>query len=250
MKNNLTPEQRVNKNGHVVTKHVKAQPTSATSTAGFPAPASQPVSTVYRASRITNMVHQMDIGTLYGDSGDLAVEEALTGFSDSTIDIIEKAVAFNTEHGNQRRKFMYSVITEADERTVRETMFHRPHYPIDVDTSEAIGITKGLHQLERFKGHAHLEELTGEDLDTAIAFISVTSFLVSPFSGGHVVYEYVDDDQDESVYIADKEMHDLIVQHYDKADDMTIFMASRDSSDPAALREYLENYTALAEGSL
>jgi hypothetical protein len=145
---------------------------------------------------------------------------------------------------------MYSVITETDERTVRETMFHRPHYAIDVDTNNAISITKGLHQLERFKDHPHLEELTGEDLDTAIAFLKVTDFLDSSFSGENLAYEYVDDDQDESVYIADEEMHDLIVQHYGKADDMMKFMESRDSSDPAALREYLENYTALAEGSL
>jgi hypothetical protein len=203
-----------------------------------------------REERIYALILELDFRSFYGQRSEEEAQKCLYAFSDSTLDLIEKASAWNKNQGHPRFKFMFHVITELDEQNVREAMFYWPHYINDLDTAEAIGFVKGLRMLDRFKGMTNLETLTGIDLDTAIAFLNVTATLDEDIVCEHLENAYVDGSDDESIFINKKDLHDLIVDHYDRADQIRTFIKERGTTDAAVIREYLENHAALNAGAL
>jgi hypothetical protein len=206
--------------------------------------------TAEREERIYALIAELDFRSYYGQRSEEEAQVCLYAFSDTALSLIEKASSWNKSQGRPRFRFMFHVITELDEQSVREVMFYWPHYLHDLDTAEAIGIVKGLRLLDRFKGTTSLEKLTGVDLETAIAFLNVTATLDEDVTCECLESAYVDDSNDESIFINKKELHDLIVDHYDKADQISNFIRERDTTDAAVIREYLESHAALNTGTL
>lgn len=206
--------------------------------------------TVEREEKIRALIKEMEFRSYYGKHSEEEAQKRLYTFSDDTLGLVEAAVQWNRSQGHPRFKFMFHVITELDEQSVRETMFYWPHHVNDLDTPEAIGFVKGLRLLERFKGVTSLEKLTGVDLETAVAFLHVTATLDEDIVCECLESTYVDNSNDESIFINQKDLHDLIVDHYDKADQIRQFIKERDTTDAAAIREYLENHAAINTGVL
>lgn len=203
-----------------------------------------------REERIYSLLTELDFRSYYGQRSEEEAQKRLYAFSDGTIELIARTSAWNKEQGHPRFRFMFHVITEMDEQGVREAMFFQPHYLHDLDAIEAIGIIKGLHFLDRFKGVASLENLTGADLETAIAFLNVTATLDEDVTCEYLEESYEDGSDDASIFINQKDVHDLIVDHYDKADQIRKFIRERDTTDAVVIREYLENHSAINIGVL
>jgi hypothetical protein len=205
---------------------------------------------VEREEKIRAILKELDFRSYYGQRSEKEAQKSLYTFGDDTLRLVEVAVQWNKFQGHPRLKFMLHVITGLDEQSVREAMFYWPRHVNDLDTDEAIGFVKGLRLLERFKGVNSLEKLTGVDLETAIAFLNVTATLDEDIVCECLESAYVDDSNTASVFINQKDLHDLIVDHYDKADQIRWFIRERDTTDAAAIREYLENHTSLNAGTL
>jgi hypothetical protein len=133
-------------------------------------------------------------------------------------------------------------------------MFYRPHFSNASDLTNAsptvlpFGVVHGLHHLDRFKNHEHLEELTGRDFETAVAFMDVTAALYK-----HTMREQLSYKIGEGIaytHITDTDLHDLISEYPDKADEMIAIIRERQTGDAALIRTYVENGTALREGML
>lgn len=203
-----------------------------------------------REEKIYALIKELNFQSYYGKHSEEEAHKRLYEFSDGTLDLVEAAVQWNKSQGHPRFKFMFHVITELDEQSVREAMFYWPRHANDLDTAEAIGFVKGLRLLDRFKGIASLEKLTGVDLETAVAFLNVTATLDEDIVCECLESTYVDESNDESIFINQKDLHDLIVDHYDKADQIRRFIKERDTTDAAVIREYLEDHAALNAGML
>lgn len=203
-----------------------------------------------KRERIHALITALDFGSYYGQRSEEEAQQCLYAFSDDTLCLIENASAWNKSQGHPRFKFMFHAITELDEQSVREIMFYWPHYLHDLNPEEAIGFVKGLRLLERFKGVKSLEKLTGVDFETAVAFLNISATLDEDVACECLESTYVDDSNDESIFINEKSFHDLVVDYYDKADQIRSFIREREITDAVVIREYLENHAALGSGTL
>lgn len=199
--------------------------------------------------RIDSIVENTGFDSFYGKHAADEARRSLGRFEESTLELIERVSLSNASKGHPHFKFMLHVITALDERDTREVMFFFPHYLGDIDTEEAIGYVKGLRILDRFKDVPRLEELTGKDFTTAVAFLNITATMDED-----VTCEYLENDHVESdipsVYINDKALHDLIVEHYEKAEQIRRFIWDRRITDPAVIREHLSSHSSLSSGTL
>lgn len=155
------------------------------------------------------------------------VEEArkqLATYSDSTIALIVKS----TRNPNRRVGLMTTVINKTDERTVREVLSLHVHCPSRVAPPNAkhhdlIGIIRGLHQIERFKDHK-LEELTGDELKVAIAFMNITSAAHRSFDNSSLCVANPHDLATATIHISNTTVQKLITDHHHRMDDLIAFL--------------------------
>lgn len=180
------------------------------------------------------------------------VRTKLAGFSPSTLEIIDSTIRWRkTDPGiGLTTSHLYQFITKPnDENHIRELMTFYPHVEnsIFLTPGRVEKIIKGLHDLDHFKDSLNLDELVGRDADTAIAFIKVTSHLCK-----YTAYECttVTNDDRSMIHVASKELHDLIVDHPDKSEEMMQFIKERHTGDAELIREYIGQDSALKQGWL
>lgn len=165
--------------------------------------------------------------------------------NDTNLDLIPAVVFMQETHGNQF-KFLYTVVDDEDEDLLREILFF---YPLirELDQVMLKLFINGLRHIEYFQGVTNMATLTGRHLETALAFIKVTSALNL----------YLQDEGLEHVwtsapytYITDKELHTLIISYPDKADELAAYIAERRDGSPESLRKYVETTAGLRTGAL
>lgn len=242
------PELRVNKLGHTVTKHVRSQQaTSSLSMIPAPLPGNQqPLS---RAQIIDGIMHDLAQGGAWGSLRNDDLRKRINTLSDSTLEIAHATTEWSRQRTMTVEDLIDIAIMFTDEPQTREALFYRPL--IDADGADPVlilGAITGLHWVDRFRRYERLEDLTGHDRDTAVAFINVTIALHQ-----HTDREQLDPTPRNGIagaVLVDLELHDIITETPDKSDQIIEFIAERKNADPEALREYFRNDTALREGSL
>lgn len=203
-----------------------------------------------RVIRVELLLDKLGFREFYGAASTAAAGKCLSRLDNSTLDLVDRACDWNSAQGFPRFKFMFHVITRLDESTMREVLFYFPSYRGDQDTDEAIGYVMGLHSLAYFSGMKNLDTLTGEDFEVAAAFLNITATLDESFARECLEEEYSEGDNLPSIFINNDVLHDLIVDHYDKAEQIIQFIRERDTEDASVIREYLEKHSALSTGIL
>lgn len=239
----LTPEQRVNKLGHVVTKHVKSLPANNAPASKLPAPA--PVSPYYREQRMVNLAALLDNQLLLSPGQMFKLRNKFDTYKDdTTFDLLEAAAEHNNALPLPEGNFMYKLIVECPEQEIRETCHYRDLTADYLGTTELHGYVNGLHQLAPYQ-NTRLETLTGTDLETAINLINLKATLKE-----HAPEE-LDEDDDRAVTFANPDLTNLLLENPQHAPAIKAYIQERHTADPEALREYLSNAaTALNNGVL
>lgn len=243
----LIPEQRVNKLGHVVTKHVKAAPATGSRTKTLPAPAAAPATDHLKEQRVNNLVASLDAHLLLSPGQVHKLRTKLSSYKNSTTyDLLDAAAQWNTEQLLPSGKFMFSLITLSTEQAVRETAYYRPRLGADLSNNQVHQLTHGMHLLDRYRD-TRLEELTGQEQELATAYLAITATLDAhvPDDTLHDFYK-----NEPAVTIRDPKLIDLIATHCQQTHQIISYIEERSSAVPAALREYLDNATALKTGVL
>lgn len=239
----LTPEQRVNKLGHVVTKHVKAVPANNAPASKLPAPA--PVPRYHREQRIKDLTALLDNQLLLSPGQLFKLRNTFDTYKDdTTFDMIEAAAEQNNALPLPDSNFMYKLITDCPEREVRETCHYRDLTTAYLGTTELHGYVNGLHQLAPYK-NTRLEDLTGTELEAAVNLINTKATLKE-----HAPHE-LDEYDDRTVTFANPELTSLLLENPQHAPAINAYIQERYTADPEALRDYLSNAaTALNNGVL
>ena len=173
---------------------------------------------------------------------------AFLRFSDSTMELIASTVESHEAKPGPEHEFPFHMFVEYPESSLRSFMVYLPQLDAEFDNFEATEIITGLTRLERFKDHPQIDALTGEDFDIAVAFLKVTSALYDRMDDKHLTF--YEGKGDPAGYIGDISYQDLIVRHYRQADAITDYIRERGISDLDAIKEYLDNGTALNTGVL
>jgi hypothetical protein len=238
----LTPEQRVNKLGHLVTKHVKTIP-AASSTAGkLPAPA--PLPKYHKEQRSKDLATRLDTHLLLSPGQLFKLRNKLETYKDpTTYDLLQTAADNNNALPLPEGNFMYKLIVDCPEREIRETCHYRDLTAQYLGTTELHGYVNGLHQLKPYK-NTNLEDLTGTALAAAVNLINIKATLKE-----HAPNELNTDD-DRTITFRNPELTALILDNPQHAPAINSYIEERHSADPEALREYLTNTTALNNGVL
>lgn len=238
----LTPEQRVNKLGHVVTKHVKTAPAASTPASNLPAPA--PLSSYHREQRIKDLATRLDNQLLLGPNEMFKLRNKLDTYKDpTTYDLLEAAADSNNAFPLPEGNFMYKLIIDYPERNIRETCHYRDLTNKNLGTTELHGYINGLHQLDRYK-NTRLEDLTGTELATAVNLINIAASLQE------YAPQELNDDDDRVITFRNPELMDLILDNPQHAPAINSYIEERHTADTDALRNYLTNTTALNNGVL
>lgn len=247
MNSNLTPEPRVNKLGHTVIKHVNPNKRTMQIRVMMPAPAAGP--DPYRNKLTDEIMSAMSTGFSYSNTPPQKIEARLAGFSTRTLEIIDKACAWNRQRPMPTPRTIFETLRDEPETVIREFMSYLPFIDEEINLPQAAGvrITAGLHHLPYFKDHDDLSALEERGFETAVAFINVTAYLVQYAESDSLM---MSSDGTGSYHLADADLHDLIVAHPDKADQMIKIISERKTGDAALIRAYIENGTALREGAL
>jgi hypothetical protein len=143
---------------------------------------------------------------------------------------------------------MKNAILEIKESALREVMFFCSRLTFNVHLVGVMQITAGLHLVDDYEEVSDLTCLRGEALDVATALFNVTA----------AVAEYTTQDQlvtkshqgRKALCLSDLELQGLITASHQQANDIIAVIRERDSSDAGAIREYLNNGTALGTGVL
>jgi hypothetical protein len=247
--NNTTPQPRVNKLGHVVTKHVLNSTAAAPSKTALPAPAAVAVQVApveARDAKIERLIVEMNIAILYGKESDEHVRASLATFSDSTLDLISTTAAWHRSMGLPRLRFMLSVITETRESSLRGIMSMVPLFRDDLTTEDTSKLACGLRHLDQFNGQ-NLEDLTGRDRELAADLINVAAVVY--LNLGDDVLEETDDEYGEPTMHVHQDLADLIASHPTQVEAIKGFIRDRDTADVEVIREYLQ-IGALRDGVL
>lgn len=247
--NPTTPQPRVNKLGHVVTKHVLTNPASPALKTALPAPVAlleQTAPIEPRDAKIDRLIVELNIGALYGEDSDIQVREALNGFGDTTLDLISTTAAWHRSKFLPRLRFMFSVLTELDEPAVREVISMTPLFLDDLETGDIIGLSLGLRHVGHFNGQK-LEDLTGRDRELAADLINVAAGVYVNL--GVDALEDADDEDSDSTRHVRSDLADLIASNPGQAVAIRDFIRDRDSADAELIREYLQ-IGVLREGVL
>jgi hypothetical protein len=247
MNSNLTPEPRVNKLGHTVTKHVKPNTPTITFRSMVPAPSAGP--DAYRNKLMDSIMDAISISFGYSGTPPHKLHAKLDGFSTDTLEIIGNTCAWSKQLPVPVSRVMFEILNDEDEPLIREVMSCLPFIDRDINLPAAAGvrIIAGLHHLDHFKDHEDLAVLEEHDFKTAVAFINVTAYLVQYAESESLM---MSSDGTGSYHLANADLHDLIVTHPDKADQMIKIISERTTGDAALIRSYVENGTALREGAL
>lgn len=249
---NTTPQPRVNKLGHVVTKHVLTSPATPPLKATLPAPVApvQTASAEARDAKIKRLVTGINAGRLFGKDSDAEVRDALNAFSDSTLDLISYTAGWHRSKGLPRIRFMYSVLTlvteEDKERTVREIMSMVTLFRDDLNTDEMLRIINGLHHVGQFDGK-HLDALTEDERQLAEELTNLTATIYIRI-GSSALGTTDDGDGDPTLHLR-KDLADLIARYPGQVESIQGFIIDRESTDAELIREYLQ-IGALGEGVL
>lgn len=194
-----------------------------------------------RDGRIDHLISLMGHHSVPAPNYRKKLLERLSAFSDTTLDIIETSA----EDGYVLDS---ATIIKHTEHAVREASFYLPRFTRDTTAYDSREIANGLHYLDRYRNVDRLEELTGTELDIASAFLNVTSALYEHASADHVEITYYK--SDSAGYIKDPALQDLIATNYQQAETIISYIVERGSADSEALRDYLDNETALKGGVL
>ena len=245
MNPNLVPTLIVNKNGVTTTVHKKPLNTSAAST-NLPAPAA-PATDYLKERRINSLVTKLDTHLLLSPGQTFKLKNALAAYKDSTTyDLLEAAAQWNSKRLFPDGNFMYATITQNTEQAVREAAYYRTRFDTEISNSKVNHLINGMHLLDRYKDTA-LEQLTGTDQEIATALLEVTKAL-NEHAKDAVTHVFRNDDP--ATVIHDPDLIDLITTQYHRSHQIISYIEERRSADPAALREYLDNNTALDNGVL
>ena len=238
----LTPEQRVNKLGHVVTKHVKTIPAASTTASNLPAPA--PLPSYHRERRIKDLTASLDTELLLSPEELFKLRNKLDTYKDpTTYDLLQEAANRNNEQLMPEGNFMYKLIITQPEQNIRETCHYKGLTTNDLGTTELHGYVNGLHVLDQYK-NTKMEDLTGTELTTAINLIDIAATLRR-----NAPIELTGWD-DAAVTYRNPELTNLVLANPQHATAIISYIEERHSADPEALRDYLNNTTALNNGVL
>ena len=206
-------------------------------------------SLMQRDALIAKLIADMDIGALVGVIVEEEIHDAMTAFSDSALELIGSAAASNKLKGNLRRKFMHAAITNGCESRTRELMFCVQLFNNDLGSNEAFVFIAGLHHLNHFRHTPRLEELAGENLLVATAFLNITAAIWEHTDMENYLAVYESDDE-YAEYIKDPELQDIISQKPEAADTIIAYIRERSAADTDGIRGYLSNAMAIREGTL
>jgi hypothetical protein len=203
--------------------------------------------TISEDSRITKLIAALDMCDFYGDDIDPTLRKTLTGFSDSTLDLIEATTAWNVARSSNHYNLMTYTINQNPEHIVREIMFFRPLFTNADSSVEFIShFVIGLHRLNYFKGRTSLEELTGIELSIAVAFLNITMAVNDYAAAG-----LVDADYHDGVlggFIGDGDYQQFVVDQHQHVEAIISFIEDRGTVDPDLILLSLESGTALMNG--
>ena len=173
---------------------------------------------------------------------------AFLRFSDKTIELIANTVEWYTAQTGPEREFAYSMLTEYDESSVRRFMLFLPQFTTDFDTYESREVITGLAHLERFKDQPQIDFLTGEEFNIAVAFLNVTAALYDRMDDKYLAF--YDDRENPAGYIKDTRYQEFVIQNYRQSDAIAQYIRERGIVDAEAIKDYLDNGTALNTGVL
>lgn len=200
-----------------------------------------------RETKISAILEALDIG--YDSTYRDVLQRGISRLSESTLDLFPAIIELHRS-GKHQYKHLYSLLNENySEQSIREVLFYRPLI-LEPDLSNHLlhKLIAGLRQLDRFTGLQQAEELAGDDLDVALAFINVTFIMLQRCPDGWVTQE---SDEGRSVaYIKDTDLQDLIAAHPKASELMADYIKTRHTGDPILLREYVESTTPLKQGVL
>jgi hypothetical protein len=236
---NLVPTPRTDKNGRTVTRHMKPQNTP-TLKAKLPAP----LASTQQAQRTKELASLLDTNLMLSPKEMFKLRNKLDTYKDpTTYDLIQEAAERNNASLFPQFNYMYKLIILNPEQNVRETCHYRELIDKQLGTTELHGYVNGLHLLDRYK-NTKLEDLTGAELDTAVSLINIAATLKE-----HAPDELTNDD-DRAVTFRNPELTDLILENPQHGPSIISYIEERHTADPTALREYLNNATALNNGVL
>lgn len=245
--NNTTPEPRVNKLGHVVTKHVRTQDPAVVPRIPIP-----PLAAVKTDRQVTidSIMENIDIGVRMGKNAVPLLRQSLHRISHETLKVIAAGAEWDHDHNDgQRSVFMYTRINGGDQSILREDFSYMPVFDNNTMHSDMVDMIQGLHNIEYFKDKGDLDQLSGVDREIAEGILRVTEA-----SEAHVphrrnlkhdwAYTY------SVLFIDNEDLVNLVVEFPEKVDKMVAFIGDRKSNDPGQMRDYLSNGTALRDGVL
>lgn len=173
--------------------------------------------------------------------------EKLSRLTDSDLNLL-RGIETLQRNGPHQYKFLYTILGEQSDQLVREVLFFRPLINDRIDQLELIDLINGLHRTDRFKGHERMEQLTGDDLEAAIAFMHVTD-AIHKYADGESLNSKEWNEENER-FISDRDLHDLIAAHTDKADSIRRFIRDRRTGSAALISAFIESTTPLKQGVL
>lgn len=143
--------------------------------------------------------------------------------------------------------FLVKLLAENGDKIVRETLFFLPLLNTTHERKNPLVKTiRGLHESAFFRTHRRLTKLTGNDLQTAIAFIDITTTIYLKDKDSSVLSSSVNN----AIQIISAELEELIIGYPDKAPAMMEYITERDDWNPAGLRNMVQHSTALTRGVL
>lgn len=201
-----------------------------------------------RSARVNEVIDRLNIHSTLFPVRRERLQMKLADVQDSTLTLIQAAADWNAGLRTAETSFMYIVLTQSSEATIRETSIFRPLFSKSISSGQAREVVNGLHYLDRYKYQTNLEDLDWEEMEIATAFINITVALYGHANSDEL---HMPDYEDRTCFcIKSRELQDFIATHYRQADDIIGYITDRKTADPETIRKYLENGTALKNGVL
>lgn len=203
-----------------------------------------------KATRISSIIDSLDVHSSSDPGLVINLKNILGGYKDdTTYDLIENSIAADKQKPRPDGVFFSATIAYGTEQGVREAAYYRMLVPDYINLGTLQSCLRGLRLLECYRD-IKLEELTGSELNIVLALINVSiKFIVLEMDENELGF-YYDDNGRSSVLIENSDLIDLIADNHQQVDSIIRFIEDRHSADPAALHEYLNDTTALQNGTL
>lgn len=262
---NLVPEQRPDKNGKLVTRHVRPTEASSTSVA-LPAPITQSAFNDRERARKARQeafdaIEDFDeLKLLNSGSYESYLRRSLMLIDEETALMVRDAVT-----GPHMSVLCLHLVSDLNDtpRTIREVLAYRDSIPYAAATyneggfnysDESAGVIRGIHEMEEFRDCDDLTSLTDEQQSQVKALLRV----------GHVIYTelgWTEKSLHESckwgvgsrypLRIQDKELISLVMDNPEQADSICELIKTHQAVDVEFIRESIAvNVPALVKGAL